>query len=80
MEEENEKNQLTIYEKLIDLYSKKTLNEFLTEQPLTTTESYRFDILDVRNEEKKAFYAGCKLCEDEEMIDRRKAPWECNKK
>ena len=56
------------------------MNEFLTEQPLTATESYRFDILDVRNEEKKAFYAECKLCDDEEMIDRRKAPWECNKK
>ena len=49
-----------IIEKLIETYSGKSLTEFLTEQPLTTTESYRFDILDVRNEE---------------MIDRRKAPW-----
>lgn len=44
--------------KLLELYSGKSMTEFLTENPLTPaqahppTESYRFDILKFGNEEK----------------------------
>lgn len=45
-----------VLKKLYDLYSKKTLSEFLAENPINpggATESYRFDILNVEDEAKK---------------------------